>query len=82
MSAPASLAAYYRAHREAFLLAQELGCTPKEAERVLRRRARERRAACGRIVAEPATDDANSDQPDGPAPADFAEWTAPWMMRD
>lgn len=43
----ASEAEYYRAHREAFLLAQELGCTPKEAEDELRRRqafARDREA--------------------------------------
>jgi phage terminase small subunit len=37
-----SLAERYRAHREAFELARELGCTPKEAEAELaRRRARE-----------------------------------------
>ena len=35
---PASLAEHYRAHRAAFELARELGCTPKEAELVLARR--------------------------------------------
>lgn len=34
-----SLAERYRAHREAFELARELGCTPKEAEAELARRA-------------------------------------------
>lgn len=33
-----SEADYYRAHRAAFTLALELGCTPKEAEAVMRRR--------------------------------------------
>ncbi|HQS69260.1 MAG: hypothetical protein B7Y36_18285 [Novosphingobium sp. 28-62-57] len=36
---PASLAERYRAHRAAFELAQQLGCTPKEAEAELARRA-------------------------------------------
>lgn len=35
----ASLAERYRAHRAAFELAQQLGCTPKEAEAELARRA-------------------------------------------
>ena len=34
-----SLAERYRAHREAFELARKLGCTPKEAEAELDRRA-------------------------------------------
>lgn len=39
---PASLAERYRAHREAFELARELGCTPKEAEeQIARRKARQ-----------------------------------------
>lgn len=36
---PVSLAERYRAHRAAFELAQQLGCTPKEAEAELARRA-------------------------------------------
>ncbi|NLR72840.1 hypothetical protein HGI47_18350 [Novosphingobium sp. ERN07] len=42
-----SLAERYRAHRAAFELARELGCTPKEAEAELARRAgaEQRRAA-------------------------------------
>lgn len=35
---PRSIAEKYRAHREAFLLAQELGCTPREAEAEIERR--------------------------------------------
>ncbi|WP_298290300.1 hypothetical protein [Novosphingobium sp.] len=44
---PTSLAERYRAHRAAFELAQQLGCTPKEAEAELARRANDekRRAA-------------------------------------
>lgn len=36
---PSSLAERYRAHRAAFELAQQLGCTPKEAAAELARRA-------------------------------------------
>lgn len=39
MSRAASLAEQYRAHREEFLLALELGCTPAEARAELARRA-------------------------------------------
>jgi hypothetical protein len=39
MARQASLAEYYRAHREAFTLALELKCTPREAEIELKRRA-------------------------------------------
>ncbi len=39
---PASLAERYRAHRAAFELARELGCTPKEAEAEIARRAAHR----------------------------------------
>ncbi len=42
-------AEYYRAHRHVFLLAQELGCTPIEAERELKRR--ERQACAARLKA-------------------------------
>lgn len=35
----------YRAHREAFCLAMELGCTPREAEARLRRQQAEERLA-------------------------------------
>ena len=38
MARHASLAEYYAAHRRAFVLAQELGCTPREAAIELIRR--------------------------------------------
>lgn len=76
----ASLAERYRAHREAFLLAQELGCTPREAEQLLRDRARARRRACGTLApAKPADSDF---EPMDSAPSDFRDWGTPWMMRD
>ncbi len=70
-----SLAERYRAHRAAFTLALELGCTPKEAELELRRRealARHREATArlaAKLAAEPVRKQA--------LPAD-----APWMLRD
>lgn len=77
-----SLAEYYRRHREAFELALELRCTPKEAERILRRRTTVRRAACGRLAppaqAAPSTDI----EPIEPEPSEYRDWSAPWMMRD
>ena len=47
MARYASEAERLRAHREAFTLALQLGCTPREAERELRRRKRKRMDACG-----------------------------------
>jgi len=73
--ARATLADRYRAHREAFVLAQELGCTPKEAEQELRRRAA--RACEAASVARMAAKDAAS------SPSTSSRnWEAPWMMRD
>ena len=80
MPGPASLAEQYRAHREAFELALELGCTPKEAGRELRRRALARLSACGTRAPEATTDD--DLEPLDAAPAEFSEWRAPWMMRE
>lgn len=73
-----SLAERCRKHREAFLLAQELGCTPREAEREIARiAARERaRAAADRLTAK-------MNAPLTPAaPIGANEWGARWMMRD
>jgi hypothetical protein len=76
MAPPKSLAEHYRAHRAAFELALELGCTPKEAADELRRReARARdREAMARLQAK-------MNAPLAPhyrePPAD-----APWMLRD
>lgn len=80
MPGTVSLAEHYRAHREAFELALRLGCTPKEAERKLRAEKRARRQVCGTAapVAAEQEDTVQMDQP----PADFAAWSAPWMMRD
>lgn len=80
MARAPSLAEYYRAHRAAFLLAQELGCTPKEAEREMAlRHVRERhRAASDRLaarIAAPIGAPRISGGPDEQNPE-------PWMMRD
>lgn len=76
MPRPASLADQYRAHREAFAYAMEHGCTPKEAERELRRlQAAERdREATARLEAK------MSAAPCGSGVS--ARWDAPWMLRD
>ena len=52
MKANASLAEHYRHHRKVFLLALEMGVTPREAEAEMRRiEARERaRAAADRLA--------------------------------
>jgi len=75
MARGSTLADHYRAHREAFALAQELGCTPREAEAELRRRrAKQRHDAAARRLAEKKCGTVSSgDQP---------EWNQPWMMRD
>jgi len=80
----ASLAEYYRAHREAMELALATGCTPVEAERELRRRGRERRQTCGtRAPARSQEADGSHEfQPQDAPPADFSDWRASWMMRD
>lgn len=80
MAEKPSLAEHYREHREAFLLALELGCTPRKAKTILRDRARARRRACGTRAPETAAE--SELEPLDRAPADFSEWRAPWMMRD
>lgn len=69
-------AEYYRHHRRCFELAQELGCTPADAEKELRRiEAREKdRAAADRLAAK-----MNAPLPQ---PIRFEQWDAPWMGRD
>lgn len=83
-------AAYYRAHRAAFLLAQELGCTPKEAaDRLRQMEARERhRAAADRLAARmtapiPSQIQGRSGRViiDEAAQFDRPD-PQPWMMRD
>lgn len=71
-----------RAAREAFALAMQLGCTPKEAECEQRRRRSAARRACGRLIAAepcPAFDETLFP---APIPSQFRDWNAPWMMRD
>ena len=80
MARAPSLAEYYRAHRAAFLLALELGCTPKEATREMAlRQSRERhRAASDRLaarIAAPIGTPRISGAPD-------EQNSEPWMMRD
>lgn len=72
-------AAYYRRHREIFELAQELGCTPKEAEAVMAQvEAREKhRAQCRRMGHESALPPLRLPT----SRAEFRRWDAPWMMR-
>ncbi len=75
-------AAYFRRHRQQMLLAQELRCTPKEAEEEMRRRElRERaRASADRLHARmhaplvPAINLSGSE--------DAARDPKPWLMRD
>lgn len=79
MRGAASLAEHYRAHREAFELALQLGCTPREAARQLRDQARARRRVCGTAV--PVVHPENL-EPIERHPAEFSQWDARWMMRD
>jgi len=79
MPAP-SLAEQFCAARLAFELAMELGCTPREAEREMRRRARRRLDACGRRA--PDANEPARDAAAPAAPADFRAWGTSWMMRD
>lgn len=73
MARSTSIAEHYRAHRQAFELALELGCTPKEAEAELARRAaRDRWLATRRKL------QAKMEAPLRQRPA----WNAPWMMQE
>lgn len=70
-----SLAERLRAHREAFQLALQLGCTPKEAEQEIARR---KTAARSREVRARLAAKMNAP----PRPRQHENWNAPWMMRD
>ena len=82
----ASLAEYYRAHREEMELARATGCTPLEARRELRRPAQARRARCGQMAPTGSFDHDRrfaNDDVDRPVPGTrFGDWESPWMMRD
>lgn len=73
-------AAYYRAHRQVFLLAQELRCTPVEAERRMKeeetrmRHLAQRARLEARINARPT--------PGMPELRDPPAWDAPWMLQE
>lgn len=76
----ASLADYYRAHREEMELACVTGCTPIEARQELRRRAKARRAACGTRA--PEHTEADRNELISEHQAGFQDWESRWMMRD
>lgn len=81
MARYASEAERLRAHRTAFLLAQELNCTPKEAEAELARRAAHARweQAEQKLAARTMRGPRPSQMTAEIAPEERAE---PWMMRD
>lgn len=74
-----SLAEHYRAHREAFTLALELGITPREAEIEVRKRQARLRWLAGEQRRE-----AREQAPFTPnaASRDERADSQPWMMRD
>lgn len=80
MSAAATSAEQLRAHRLAFELALELGCTPREAAKILRDRERDRRKACGTRAPEPNT--GTVFEPLGGSEPPFEDFECRWMMRD
>lgn len=75
-----SEAAYYRAHRRVFLLAQALGCTPAEAERRMNEEAaRMRHLATKNRLEQRVNAPLKPGMPEiRGAPA----WNAPWMMQE
>ena len=74
MARGTSLAEHYRMHRVAFTLAQELRCTPREAEAELQRRAaRQRWEECqAKLEAKANRGPTRSNPHTG----------APWMLQD
>lgn len=73
-------AEYYRAHREVFLLAQELGCTPIEAER----RMNDERVRMRHLAQTQRLDSKMNPRlvPGLPELRDAPEWGAPWMLQE
>ena len=82
MARPLSQAEKWRAHGEAFRLALELGCTPREAEaKIAGIAAHERhRAAADRLAAKMNAPLAPAGF--GPGSDDGERDPQPWMMRD
>ena len=72
-----SLAERYRAHGEAFVLALELGCTPREAEAEIRRR-----QARLRWLGAEQRRQRKAKAPLLPPVRDERAISEPWMMRD
>lgn len=79
MPGDASLAKQYRAHRAAFELALELGCTPRQASQILRDRERKRRRTCGTQAPVAPTED--DFEPLERQRMSFLDDDCPWMMR-
>lgn len=81
MARPSSIAEHYRAHREVFSLAQELGCTPREAQAEMACRAAKARweETAGRLRAR--MEAAPRARASAPVENDAAR-AEPWMMRD
>ena len=73
-------AEYYRAHRQVFQLAQELGCTPIEAER----RMKEEQARMRHLAARNRLEQrVNAPlRPGMPELRDPPAWNAPWMLQE
>lgn len=82
MARYASEAERLRAHREAFTLALQLGCTPREAEREMRRRKRKRMDACGTRAPAEQPETESIDDMTAQQPGDYRAWGSAWMMRD
>jgi hypothetical protein len=78
---PRSPAEYYRAHREAMELALQLGCTPKEAAELLRKRAAQAAEAAARARMAAPLRQAPGERP-AREPRAAADRDQPWMMRD
>lgn len=77
----ASQAEYYRHHRQVFLLAQELGCTPNQAEAEMRRIQQRERQRAAEQRRQPAINGKTGTVIIDEA-ASFQRWDAQWMARD
>lgn len=82
MARPATPAEKMRAHRQAFLLALELGCTPKEAEAQIARIAEREQLRALRDRRDRLNARMNGPLPRAICGAEPESRTEPWMMRD
>lgn len=76
----ASDAEYYRAHRQVFLLAQELGVTPAEAERRMKAEQARMRDLAARNRLEQRVNAPL--RPGMPELSNRPDWDAPWMLQE